>query len=341
MEFRKGRMKKLKKILYIALYLITILIAVGSLLSVFRNTESRYLKLLDFPRIQFFITSVISFILFLIFAKKRQWYDYLVAMSLIGGMVVQGSYIINYTPLVSKTVPSVGEEPLAAEDQISILLINVKMTNRNAQPALDLIARKQPDIVIAMEVDDWWETKLEPIETQYPYTQETTNSVTYGMTIFSKLPLKDVKVNYLNNPQVPSFESIVELKNGKKILLYSMHPVPPTHHEGLPDNKGQEEKAMVKLGEKIEDRNYPIIVAGDFNDVSWGATNKLTKTEDLLYDVRVGRGFYNSYHADNFLMRWPLDHVFVSKEFKLVELQRLENIDSDHFPIYVKLALVL
>lgn len=332
-------MEKLRKTIYIILSTIAVIVAVCSLLSIFRNTESRFLKMLDFPRIQFFITSFISLILFLILTKKWQWYDYLLVFGLIGGMIVNGSYIINYTTLVSKTVPSASKADLSSNNQISILLANVKMSNRNPQPFLDLIKSKKTDLIIAMEIDDWWNEQLKSIETQYPYTQKTINSVAYGMTLFSKYPLKDVDVNYLNNEKVPSFESIIQLKNGKKILLYSIHPVPPTHYKDLPDNKGQQEVTMAKLGEKVKDSKLPVIVAGDFNDVSWGETNKLTETEDLLHDVRVGRGFYNSYNADIFLMRWPIDHIFVTKEFRLVELERLPYIDSDHFPIYVKLVL--
>ncbi|MBZ9651424.1 hypothetical protein LB454_05260 [Psychroflexus sp. CCL10W] len=38
-------------------------------------------------------------------------------------------------------------------------------------------------------------------------------------------------------------------------------------------------------------------------------------------------------------MRWPLDHYFVTQEFSLIDLQRLPEIGSDHFPLYVKFVL--
>ena len=332
-------MERFRKTIYISLCLIGIILAVCSLLSIFRNTESRFLKMLDFPRIQFFITSFVSLILFLIFTKRWQWYDYLLVIALTGGLVINGSYIINYTSFVSETVSTAKKDDVTSENKISILLANVKMSNRNAQPLLDLIESNKPDIVIAMEIDDWWENQLEQIETNYTYTQETINSVAYGMTLYSKYPLKEVEVNYINNNKVPSFKSVVQLKNGKDILLFTTHPVPPTLYEDLPDNKGQNEVEIIVLGERIENSKLPVIVAGDFNDVSWGATDKLTETQGLLHDVRVGRGFYNSYNADNVLMRWPLDHILVTKEFQVVKLERLSYIDSDHFPIYIELVL--
>ena len=38
------------------------------------------------------------------------------------------------------------------------------------------------------------------------------------------------------------------------------------------------------------------------------------------------------------MFRFPLDHVFHSSHFKLVELRRLEHVGSDHFPVLVELS---
>jgi hypothetical protein len=38
-------------------------------------------------------------------------------------------------------------------------------------------------------------------------------------------------------------------------------------------------------------------------------------------------------------VRCPLDHVFHSDHFRLVELRRLKSVNSDHFPMYISLAL--
>ena len=213
------------------------------------------------------------------------------------------------------------------------------MTNKKAQPLIKLIETKKPNLILAMEVDEWWDKQLKVLENECPYSQHTINEVTYGMVLFSKFPLENVGVDYLNNKNVPSFESTIVLSHSKYFNLHCMHPVPPTHFENIPDNSGQQENALEKLGQQIIDRKFPAIVAGDLNDVVWSYVDRLTGTEDILYDVRVGTGFYNSYNADNILMRWPLDHVFVTKEFKLKKLERLPKIGSDHFPIYVELVL--
>lgn len=112
------------------------------------------------------------------------------------------------------------------------------MSNRNAKPLIRLIQLKKPDLILAMEVDGWWNKKLKSIKEEYPFSQHTINNVAYGMVLYSKLPLKEVEVNYLHNKKVPSFESIIVLRNGKSIDFQSIHPVPPTHFADLPDNVG-------------------------------------------------------------------------------------------------------
>jgi hypothetical protein len=37
-------------------------------------------------------------------------------------------------------------------------------------------------------------------------------------------------------------------------------------------------------------------------------------------------------------VRWPLDHLFHSNHFRLVELRRCGDIGSDHFPVLVELS---
>lgn len=330
-------MKKVKKILSLLFYSITIILIVLSLLSIFRNAEIRYFKILDFPRIQFFIFTLFILVIFLFAVNKKKWFDYFLIVGLVCALIINGIFLINYTCLVSEEVPTA--KNVNVSDKISILVTNVKMSNRNAKPLIDVIDFKSPDLILAMEVDQWWNDNLSVLKEEYPYSQHTVNEVAYGMVLYSKLPIKEIEVKYLNNKNVPSFESVIELSEGKYFSFHALHPVPPTHFEKLPDNANQKETALIQLGKKIENRKFPTVVAGDLNDVVWSYVDQLTNTDNLLYDVRVGRGFYNSFDAESILMRWPLDHVFVTEEFRLHKLERLSSIDSDHFPLYVELVL--
>ena len=77
---------------------------------------------------------------------------------------------------------------------------------------------------------------------------------------------------------------------------------------------------------------------GDLNDVAWSRTTQLFRKISGLLDARKGRGLINSFHAERWWFRFPLDHIFVSNEFRLIDLKRLEYVGSDHYPIQIDLS---
>jgi hypothetical protein len=115
-------MDKLRKALYILISIIAVIVAVGSILSVFSNTENRYLKMLDFPRLQFFILSAVSLVLLIILNRKWRWHDYLLALCLLIGIGIQSSYLFYYTELADYHVPNAGSDSYSKEDEIGSLM---------------------------------------------------------------------------------------------------------------------------------------------------------------------------------------------------------------------------
>ena len=331
-------MHKARKAVYLLCCLLSVIVMAAALLSVFRDTPNRYLKMLDFPRIQLFWLSLAGLLLFVLMTRRWRWYDYAFVVGLLGGTVVQARYLINYTPLVATAVPDAAERVMEA-DRFRLLVLNVLEENRQTGAVERLIREEDPDVLLLMETTPRWLDALRPVTAGYNYRREVPNERGYGMLLYSRLPLENVTVHYLSNEDVPSIESDLQLENGRTVRLWAVHPVPPTRFDNLPDNAGEEEVAMKRVGNKIKDSPYPVVVAGDINDVVWSQTDALMGTEDLMHDVRVGRWPLNTFDAGKWYLRWPLDHVFVTEEFRLARLKRGAYVGSDHYPVVADLVL--
>ncbi|AKD04336.1 endonuclease/exonuclease/phosphatase family protein [Pontibacter korlensis] len=322
---------------YLVLVTGTLLI-IATLLSLIYDVRFWYIKALDFPRLQVLIGLLVCLIVFASFSKHWKLPSVLFLLGLLASIVLQASFILPYTPLADKAVETAAPHTVEEGSSFSLLVANMWMENRQAAAFLKMVHNANPDVVLAMETDKWWTSRLNPLRQRYPYQVLHPLDNTYGMALYSRFPLEGAEVKFLSHEKVPSIHTKVRLPDGSLFVLYAMHPVPPKPSEH-PDNVGEEEVALLKVGETVAQRQLPTVVAGDFNDVAWSRTSRLFGTGSGLADVRVGRGLYNSFDATSSLLRWPLDHVYVSGEFRVLELERLPKFGSDHFPILVKLAL--
>lgn len=297
------------------------------------------MEALGFPRLSI-LAALILFGLLSFLLNTRQNIVYLVFVSgLVLSMGLQAWIIFPYTSLAQKKVQSATDADTMDHRQVvSILLANVLMSNRNAGPLLKMIDDRHPTLVLAMEVNNWWVNKLRALNKKYPYRIVFPTDNTYGMSLYSQFPLVDEKILFLNNDNVPSFHCKVMLANGKTFQLMTLHPVAPKPSVH-PDNMGKTENGLINAAHTVAAIKMPTLVAGDFNDVGW--SERTTRFEHIskLNDVRRGRGLYNTFKAGSFLLKWPLDYVFVSDEFQVVSLERLPAFGSDHYPFFAKLAL--
>jgi endonuclease/exonuclease/phosphatase (EEP) superfamily protein YafD len=208
------------------------------------------------------------------------------------------------------------------------------MTNHGADEYLNLICKDDPDVVVLAEPNGWWEQQLRSIEAAYPFTVKCPLDNTYGMLLYSRFQIVAQEILFRVDEDVPSFKILIRLRNGDKVELHCIHPRPP--HVGV--DTIERDAELVIVAKEVADSPLPIIVTGDLNDVAWSHTTRLFLRISGLLDPRIGRTFCNTFHAHYPLFRWPLDHLFHSRSFRLVTLRRTEKTASDHFPVLVELS---
>ncbi|MDF9801265.1 endonuclease/exonuclease/phosphatase (EEP) superfamily protein YafD [Catalinimonas alkaloidigena] len=309
-----------------------------SLLSLLFDVNVWWIKALDFPRVQFLLVGLLCLLMFGVLNQRWSFWAAFLTVGLISSIGLQLYFIIPYTSLVQKTVKTFNTQDINKSNKVKLLVANVYMHNRQATSFLDIVKQTEPDMVLVMETNQWWIKALQPLRKKYAYYHEYPADNTYGMGLYSNFPLLDLETKFLQHSDVPSFHTKVQLPSGNTFLFHGVHPVPPVLSKH-PDNKGEQEIALIKVGRMVAQNNIPSIVAGDFNDVAWSNTSRLFQTTGELNDIRVGRGLYNSFDANSPMLRWPLDHVYVTERFELKHLERLGKFGSDHFPIYAELVL--
>ncbi len=309
--------------------------AAGTLLSLSGHPHW-FIRGWDFPRVQIALLAGAAGVAYALFFDGGTGLDRLFLGATALCVLWQLYKIFPYTPLGPKRVKRSRGGESGKSSRFRLLISNVLQDNPAHDRFLSLVREAHPDLVVALEADERWGKGLEPLTSTHPHVVRQLQDNYYGMILFSRLPLLEQRVEFLVQDDIPSVHVRFEV-GGEQVVLHGLHPRPP---EPIRDQDSTPRDAeLVIMGKAIgKEADQPTIVAGDLNDVAWSPTSQLFLRVSGLLDPRMGRGFYNTYNANNPVFRFPLDHVFHSNHFRLVELRRCRHIGSDHFPVLVELS---
>lgn len=317
----------------IALSLATLLGVVVTILPLWR-LEQWWVRDWDFPRLQLCAYFLVLIILHLSFLPLNQWLAWILLCAAVLCLLYHLAWIVVYTPFFPVEVKKAG--PVGDDRLLALLSANVLTPNRKADALLALVRQYQPDVLLTLESDAWWQEQLDVLDDEYPFSKKCPLDNLYGMHLYSKLKLSDVQVRYLVEADKPSIHCLIHLRCGTTVDAHFVHPAPPSPTEN--DGSGERDAELLVLARSIAQRREPIVVAGDLNDVAWSETTRAFRKISGLLDPRKGRGMFNTFHAQHWFLRWPLDHLFHSHHFTLKHMRRLGGFGSDHFALYTELA---
>lgn len=156
----------------------------------------------------------------------------------------------------------------------------------------------------------------------------------YGIATLSRLKILSFQHRLypeFNDKERRGFITIIVEKNGEKVALINTHL-------GLDDT--ERKMQISQLLAEAEKINYPLIIAGDFNE--------LPETENWL---RLNKSFIDlalflkntqpTFRADAPERR--IDYIWLIKteNWKPVICQTLPSLASDHLPLYAEVQLIL
>jgi endonuclease/exonuclease/phosphatase (EEP) superfamily protein YafD len=297
------------------------------------HSQHWVVRAMDFPRMQFASLAALLLAVQLLFLHLENG-AWVLVLATIFCLFWQLWWIAPYTLFYPKEVDT---EPLGDLDRsLRVMTANVLMTNRNAEALLTLVNEHQPDVLVTLESDQWWQHHLDTLQPEMPHTIKCPQDNLYGMHVYSRLPLHEIATVFLVEDDVPSMHAQLQLRTGEPVRMHFLHPAPPSPTEN--HESAERDAELVIVARSIDNTSQPVIVTGDLNDVAWSETTRLFRKLSGLLDPRVGRGMFNTFHAHYPFLRWPLDHIFHSSHFSLVNIQRLPAIGSDHFPLLTELS---
>lgn len=316
----------------LAMDFVGLLLIAITLLSMVRSARW-WVRFSDFPRSQIAILLAVVAIMHGITMRWSSVFDLGFGFALVFSLGYQCVRVVPYTPLWRRQV--VAAAPGDGTRAIRILISNVLMENRRDSDLLNLIDEANPDLILAVETNAWWNERLDVLDRDYPYSIKHPQENFFGMLLFSRLELGPSKLRFLVDEGVPSIRATIKLRSGECVEFFGVHPRPP---EPQQDSEERDAELLI-VGREVRECQLPSIVAGDLNDVAWSDTTALFRKISGLLDPRRGRGMFSTFHSSYPMFRWPLDHIFHSEHFTLLQLKRLRSIGSDHFPVLAELQL--
>lgn len=187
-----------------------------------------WIRVFDFPRLQIIVILAAVSAAYLPYAG-----DSVLSGVFLGALLLSLGYqawmMFPYTVLARKQVEQSARA--TAESTLRILFANVLMQNRSAARLKEMIREVDPDLILAVETDDWWRGQLGHLRETHPHAVEHPRDNTYGMLLYSRLELVNPQVKFLVQKDIPSIHARLRLRSGEEIELRCVHPRPPAPQE--------------------------------------------------------------------------------------------------------------
>lgn len=299
------------------------------------ETNVWWVRYMDFVRLQLAIALIILLLAFVAVRGRAGRAGWTLGALALVAVAYHASKLYLYSPYPAHA--AVGLEDCAPDSALTVMVANVQEHNEHASELLRLVSEVDPDVLLVMETDPWWDRHLAPLAVSYPekvqYIPEGHGA--FGVHLLSKLRLVSPEFRFLFNAYTPTIFTGLELHSGEVVQFLGLHPHPPL----APSQPATLRDAHL-LSAALEARSTeaPTIVAGDLNAVPWEPVTRRAARIGGLIDPRIGRGFYPTFRTDSLLISWPLDHVLYQDAFGLLEFEMLPDFGSDHFPLMARLC---
>lgn len=286
-----------------------------------------FLDLISHFRGQYFAGLALCGVVLLIF---RRWWITVICLL---GLLANG---VALRPLFAP------KEPRAAASAYGIpwrvVTCNLFFENQNHAPTLRWLRESNADIIYLCEVTPAWSEAIRrELSDLYPYQHHHPQGDPFGSALLSRNPWLRVEEKQFGPFDSPSLAAFFdENPRGGKVVL-GMHPTPPNGRRG-----SEARDAAFAEATRWLNRQSPRakIVLGDLNATAWSAGLFTMMQQTGLEDTGVGFGWQPTWMYDSLLFQIPIDHILISKQWKVADRRIGPDLGSDHRAVIADLRYV-
>jgi endonuclease/exonuclease/phosphatase (EEP) superfamily protein YafD len=282
----------------------------------------------NFP-VQYLAVQLIAFILALSFKHNK--------LAIFWAVFI----LLNTTQISTLFLPA-NKNNSSPEQIFSFLQMNLLQENNSYTNALAVIKKYKPDLLCCEEYSSVWHKELSKNLSEYPHRFLIPVDDWFGLALYSKFPIAEAKEIYFTKECPRAL--VAKITIGKNVInTICLHTLSPSDSQAI-KVRNEELSAIAQYAKSINKiKNDSLIIAGDFNCSPWCYYFKNLLKEGNLFNSQQGFGIQNSWPTKislvSLLAKVPIDHFLLSKNISVLDRQIGPSFNSDHYPVFVKLAM--
>ncbi|MGE3278245.1 MAG: endonuclease/exonuclease/phosphatase family protein [Candidatus Altimarinota bacterium] len=216
--------------------------------------------------------------------------------------------------------------------ELKVLSANVLKTNVDYESTLRFVREEDPDVFGLIELTEPFAEAMRALHDDYPHQITFPYKEGFGIGLYSKLPFVNPSIELLPGG-IPYIHTVVEVEE-QPVQVVLIHAMPPFN----PEMFAQRNESLKHIADLTG--QSPTIVMGDFNLTPWSTYySSFVEDSGLVSSRDMWNGLQHSWYSWGFYL--PIDHLFVSRDIRVLKYTMGENIGSDHLPIIAELAMNL
>jgi endonuclease/exonuclease/phosphatase (EEP) superfamily protein YafD len=216
--------------------------------------------------------------------------------------------------------------------EVTVATVNLQFDNLAYDRATEWLKRNPADVVVLQEYTRGWADALARAGLTYPYTRAAPREDPYGIALFSRWPIAEVREADYAGDGLPSVVAVVVV--GKSELqVVGLH----THWPILPGLHDSRDRVLDAAAAEVRKAKVDSVLLGDLNLTPYAPAYARLLERSGLRDPFGDRRWRPTWRAGFWPLALPIDHVLVPASSCVVRAEIGPSIGSDHRPVLVTL----